>query len=278
MWWHWVVAIGRDVWCVLKMAWWHLTGVCGSSYIWFHRPFVWNEHSKETPIVLIHGSSGNQSEWLHANDQVLETFDKHPVYAFSLDLAYDAKTGRQIGGLDCKTTFGMKWLAKQHDWTIEKYAEELAVRIEQAKLKTPVILIGHSMGGLICAQYERIHPTNVRSLIAFSSPFGGAPLLNNSIIKFFNNSKRHRQMTPRSDFLVSLDPRVQWLDDEKATPSVDSRMRRYLTIGSPHDLQVPNDYSKIPHVKHIEVDGYGHFSIVKCDQVWRQVYDFVLKC
>lgn len=261
----WLLAFGRYLWCVVRMLFFNLAG-----RIQFGEPIVLNPESQQQPIVLVHGSSGNQSEWMDALPFLTTTFKGHPVYGFSLDLPYNPKTGTQVGG-DRKNSVGMKWLARQHDWTIEEYAMELGKRIHDAKLKTPVILMGHSMGGLICAQYELTNPQNVFCVISFSSPFRGAPLLNYRLIKSCgNNSKRHRQMTPRSDFLASLHPLVQALGVEHST--IDERMRRYLTVGSPHDWQVPNYFSMIHTVQHIEVHGWGHFSIVKSPHVWRQVY------
>ncbi len=268
---HWFLALGRDLWCVVVMVFRNLSGS-----IRFDRPIRLNEQSSSTPIILVHGSSGNQGEWLCAIPHIQSTFKNHPVFAFSLDLPYNVETGEQEGG-DKKNSVGMKWLARQHDWTIEQYAAELGKRIDLVSLNKSVILIGHSMGGLVCAQYELEKPEKVVSLVAFSSPFRGAPLLNNRLVKFFNNSKRHRQMTPRSDFLSSLHPLVQAVG-EVDPAKVDARMRRYLTIGSAHDWQVPNDcatFSTNPYVQHIQVSGYGHFSIVESKELWRQVYAFV---
>lgn len=267
----WLLAIGRDLWCVVRMLFFNLAG-----RITFAEAIILNADSPLPPIVLVHGSSGNQSEWMDALPFLTATFKGHPVYGFSLDLPYNPKTGRQvIEKWWQNNSIWMKWwLARQHDWTIEQYAMELGKRIHDAKLKTPVILMGHSMNGLICAQYELTNPQNVHCVIAFGSPFRGSPLLNYRLVKWCgNNSKRHGQMTPRSDFLASLHPLVQAVGVDRTEHStIDDRMRRYLTVGSPHDWQVPNYFSMIHTVQHITIQGWGHFSIVKSPDVWRQVY------
>lgn len=271
----WSLAISRDIWCVVKIAFLNL--ICR---IRFDRPIVINEASPKTPIVLVHGSSGNQSEWTDAIPYIRAAFPNHPVYAFSLDLPFDTETGEQLNGHKMNS-IEMKLLARDHNWTIEQYVAELGKRIDYIKddpdmdPAMPVILMGHSMGGLICAQYEQTNPQNVQCVIAFSSPFRGAPLLNHRLIKKCgNSSKRHRQMTPRSDFLASLDPRVQVLNGRN---EVDARMRKYLTFGSPHDLQVPNECASLPSVEHYTIEGYGHFSIVKSPRVWAKVCDWFAK-
>lgn len=242
----WLLACSRDVMCVIRC---FVRIVLGR--IDFRRPITLNK-MKLPPIILVHGSSGNQSEWIDAIPLIETCFPNHPIYAFSLDLPFEheAPTGRLA-------TFRMKRLSYQNDWTIEQYANELHKRIN-----TPCVLIGHSMGGLVCAEYERQHPDNVLYVVAFASPFRGAPLLRNAIMKKVLHSNRHIQMRPKSMFLSSL---------ESYFGQQQNRAKKYLTIGSYNDFQVPNDWAQLPNVQHVDVRGYGHFSIVLCEEAWKYV-------
>lgn len=244
-----LVSIIRDIKCVLWITFWTFT-----RKVKFDKPIIINPQGNSAPILLVHGSSGNQSEWLHAIHHVEKTFPEHPIYAFSLDLEY--ANGYQINGDSYWTTLEVKRLAKAHNWTIQKYAQELEKRVRELNIKKP-ILIGHSMGGLICAEYERM-TQNAQCVIAFSSPFQGAPLLKHLCI----SGVRHEQMTPGSEYLLELNEKL------KNRPG-------YLTIGSPQDYQVPNKYAKIEGVTHWEVSGYNHFSITTHELTWIRIHRWV---
>ncbi len=252
---HWILAFVRDFLYFLKTLY-----QCRFD---FSKPIIvngpngpFNPEFQQIPIILVHGSSGNQCEWLGSLEYVKKCFHVHTIYAFSLDLPFDNNTGEQKGGQNIGM-IGMKKLAYKHDWDINTYAHELHERLVDLNLKFPCILIGHSMGGLIAAAYEILWPNNVLGVVAISSPFQGAPLLKHIKI----HSKRHIQMTPDSSFLRHINNNLC--------------RSKYITFGSPHDIQVPNNSSMINGVtEHYEIPGYGHLSIVSSPKVWEQVTKF----
>jgi pimeloyl-ACP methyl ester carboxylesterase len=246
-----ILSIWRDIWYLVGVVWKNINGRMDMS-----RPIIiTGEHLVSTPVVLVHGSSGNQSEWLDALPLIQQTYKTHPIYAFSLDLPFHEQTGEQIGGKSRKTV-AMKALASQNNWSIEEYADELAKRLMAIRVQK-VILIGHSMGGLICAYFDKTHPNMVEHIVCISTPFHGAPLLQNRLVRWLGpKTRRHVQMTPGSNFLQAL--------------RQDLQVHKYVTIGSSNDIQVPDDYCHLDGGVMIKCSGWGHFSIVANPWIWKR--------
>jgi hypothetical protein len=79
-------------------------------------------------------------------------------------------------------------------------------------------------------------------------------------------TKRHKNMTPNSSYLISLTDRMSENDETV----------KYMTIGSNQDIHVPDTYAKFPNdlgIPHHTFDGYGHFSIVSVERIWKLIAD-----
>lgn len=264
----WAISILRDVRYLCKVVVYNLLG-----WIVFTQPLIINPNGTSNPIILIHGSAGNQSEWIECIEWLKKYFPNNPIYAFSMDLPFDDITGKQefpyrLGMIS------MKLLAheKNNDVTayvkeFHKYANYVINKHENKKL----ILVGHSMGGLIAHDYA-LNPENVDRIhasVSISSPILGAPLLENKILKMWFNTNRHKNMTPKSNYLNSLTDRM-----EKTNTNI-----KFLTIGSNQDIHVPDTHAKFPeqtNVSHYTFNGYGHFSIVGVEAVWKIIADEIL--
>ena len=253
---YWILALGRDLWYILNIL---------VRYYWirFDRPFMLNRDGSDIPIILVHGSSGNQYEWMPAIPFIQRQFPNHPIFAFSLDLEFDEKTERQVGGEKIRM-YGMKRLAYQHNWTTEDYANQLHVRLCKLNIQK-CILFGHSMGGLIAAQYECMNRDRVKKVVTFASPLQGAPALRNRFLRWYLDSHRHRQMVPDSEYLRVLGIHASY------------RSEKYMTIGSENDFQVPYKYAVFPFGESLRLWGYGHCSVVFSPHVWQIVSEFIKK-
>lgn len=227
-----------------------------------NKPLVWNIMSTGVPIVLVHGSSGNQMEWIEAEPFFQTLLKDHPIYAFTLDLV--SLKGSPMVYKKPKSFFPNKE-AKYNDWSIGEYVNRLDRCIKHVLRENScdkVILIGHSMGGLVALAYETQLPERVDKIVTITTPIQGAPLLKNPLIKKILHYKRHVQMTPDSGFLSVL-------IDEANTNKVQ-------TFGSPNDFHVPAEYAHFPTERNgRDIPGYGHFSIVSSPQLWEQVKNFL---
>ena len=111
-----------------------------------------------------------------------------------------------------------------------------------------VILVAHSMGGLVCRAYlARNGAQNVARLITIASPHAGSELAR---IGFGANA---REMEPGS----------RWLRDLAAEPlAVPATVLR-----TPHDNYVmPQDNQRLPGARDVELAGIGHLAVLYADR------------
>jgi len=281
-----ILSILRDIRYVFKVAFLTITNQAS-----LRKPIILNEGAKKTPIILVHGSGGTQLEWIESIPYIEKHLPDHPIYAFSLDYMFDVQTEQQTSALRIHS--------------IEQYAERLSRCINWVLNRTyyneqerkQICLIGHSMGGLIASYYAKNLAGNLNNnmvvnsslnnnlnsnlnnsitvnVFSISSPYGGAPLLNYKIFKKILNTTRHKQMTPKSEFLTNLTSDIK---EQCRTDSMNlfanSVSCRTITFGSEQDIHVPDSYAKSPNTNytHITCNGYGHFSIVSAEKIWKAV-------
>lgn len=175
-------------------------------------------HAGRTPVVLIHGYHCSRGVWwwlrrrLEAAGWPVATINLEPVYA-----------------------------------GIDDYVEPLARRIDAVRAATGaarVILVGHSMGGLVARAYLRRHgPACVARLVTLGTPHRGSALAR------IAPGRNARQMEPGNDWLRRL--------GEEA-PGVDT-----VVLYSPHDnYVVPQALLEFPGVPQQRIDGVGHLAML----------------
>ena len=131
--------------------------------------------------------------------------------------------------------------------SIENYVAPLAQRIDEVLAQTAsrqLILVGHSMGGLVARAYLRRHGADkVLRLITLGTPHGGSRLA------WLGCGENARQMRPGSAWLTAL------AGDE---PPVET-----LALYSSHDNYVfPQSNLEWPGVPQQTIDGLGHLSML----------------
>jgi triacylglycerol lipase len=198
------------------------------------------------PILMLHGKSYNQTEWLMGR-HFLSKFDDIGSI-FSVD--YDGLCSND----DSKT--------------IEDYARTvISDKILEICEKTQtdkVILIGHSLGGLIASFYaENISETDnieVVRVITISTPWKEPPML-----KYVN--RLHRQVLNEQMMEVNLQTmRI------KATRNID----RYRSFGSFDDVLVSNENATLSSNVHTSYNWYGHHTIVLSPRMWNDIHDVII--
>ena len=106
-------------------------------------------------IVFIHGIASSYAAWRKTVNEVA----KHP----------DFKSARLIG-LDL-IGFGKNRKTNCFHYDYENYTKSLRHTLKKLRIKTPLVLAGHSMGCLISADYTTKHPENIQALVMVSPPF-----------------------------------------------------------------------------------------------------------
>ncbi|MGB9356461.1 MAG: alpha/beta fold hydrolase [Azonexus sp.] len=130
---------------------------------------------------------------------------------------------------------------------IGKLVPQLAQRIEEVCAATgaeQVVLVAHSMGGLVCRSYLARHGSDrVERLITLASPHSGSELARIGI------GQNAREMEPGSRWLKDLESSV--------TPV------RAISIRTPHDNYVmPQDNQRLPGALDVALDGIGHLALL----------------
>lgn len=260
----WVQSISRDLWYLIRIVYW---SICNKFD--FTRPILFNADSKAYPIILVHGSNGNQTEWYSCEKYFKKYFSNNPVYAFSLDLAFNKYTGEQLFDKGCCCdNLTVKNISSSHDWSINTYAYNLSDRINWVLEKhhtNNYAMIGHSMGGLVLTRYySSLRPEfrkNVIFMASISSPMNGAGLLSPKCMPKLLNKKRYYEMSPNSDFIININNTLV------------SKFSPLYTFGSNQDTHVSDkDSNAICSDHHTTVNGYGHISIVECERIWATIH------
>jgi len=145
--------------------------------------------------------------------------------------------------------------------SIEGSVGELHAAIERAcSAGAPkVVLVCHSMGGLLARRYLREHGEGrVARLVTIASPHHG------TVLSKVGVGEHARQMCQGSDFLLSLERA-----EAEKSPTVPA-----VSIYSVHDnLVSPQDTSRLPWARNVAVAGVGHVAII----AWEPVYALVLE-
>lgn len=174
-----------------------------------------------SPLLLIHGYGCSRAAWwwlrrrLEAAGWCVVTINLEPLYT-----------------------------------SIDNYVEPLARRIDEVLAQsgaTQLILVGHSMGGLVARAYLRRHgAARVKLLVTLGTPHGGSELAR------FGIGENARQMRPGSAWLAAL-----------GAPPVDT-----LTIYSVHDNYVrPPENLELAGAQRCPLAHLGHLAMLFSPQV-----------
>jgi pimeloyl-ACP methyl ester carboxylesterase len=180
----------------------------------------------QPPILLIHGYCCNSAYWWGLR-RYLHRQGVGPVFSITLEPVFN---------------------------DIEDFAAQLAARVAQIRARTgahQVILIGHSMGGLVARTYLHHHggASCVARLITLGSPHHGSLLARYSLTQATNV----RQMLPGNDWLDRLNTAQRTTD---TVPTV--------SIYSWHDNLVAPQTSAIlngSQARNIGLAGVGHLAL-----------------
>jgi len=207
-----------------------------------HKPSD-SSNSSGVPILLVHGYLQNQTDWLWFKHRLQTISHIGPIYSFNLNSPFDS---------------------------IAKYAEKLKEEISDIKAETKqdkIILIGHSMGGLVCGYYTEFlaKPGEVAKVITLGSPFQGTRL---AALGYGENVK---EMSPHSSFLQDLTSRIQQssITYHYVASQIDNMIIPWQAAFPPHNTLAGNHK--------LILEDHGHLRLLISPQVVRQVAHWVLE-
>jgi pimeloyl-ACP methyl ester carboxylesterase len=230
-----------SLWHYIKNFWLELWYVLGKFYLWPLK-FVSlnvNAHKKsKIAILLIHGYYRNQTDWWWLRSKIAK--HKYPVFTVNL----------------------VPPLASIADIT----SINIPAKIAQIKLKTgceDIVLIGHSMGGLVASQYamHMDHEKLICAVITIGTPFYGTKV---SIMAAGENAK---DMRPGSKFLANLRERVT-----KNPHKFFQIMTRMDNIVFPWHSAALDD---IPDTQKLVLPHAGHLEMLHSKEVARQINQII---
>jgi lysophospholipase len=120
--------------------------------IFYYEAFVPNAIQT---VVLVHGFAEHAGRYCH----VTEALNQASISVLAIDLRGHGQSGGEQGHMD----------------SIDQYVEDVHAGVKFAKQQTgaaKVILMAHSMGGLVASHYAMAHPKELAGLI-LSSPLMG---------------------------------------------------------------------------------------------------------
>lgn len=169
---HWVHAISFEI---FSMAFLALPPI---AYL-KRKTFLPAGNPKGRPILLVHGYLYHEGVWVYLR-QYLGLRGFGPIYAMNLGNPF--RPMEEYG----------------------KRVEKEAKRIAKETSRSDLILIGHSMGGLVSSFYalEVAPPNTVTDVITIASPLGG------TLLARFGIGRNSREMEPHSAFIQRLKQKI----------------------------------------------------------------------
>ncbi len=139
---------------------------------------------------------------------------------------------------------------------IGHYVDMLRVAIDQLRSATgaaQVMIVGHSMGGLVARAYLRKYgDTAVARVITIATPHAG------TIFGGFGHGRNARQMAHASTYMRELASAL--------TPAL---LAKFVCVATADDnLVVPRSSPLLEGTKHVVLDGVGHLAMLEDRRVW----------
>lgn len=195
------------------------------------------ETSGKRPILLLHGYMHNQTGWIWIRRE-LEKEGLGPIYSMNLLPPFAS----------------IPQLA-------EKVAKKINSILEETKSDS-VILVGHSMGGLVASYYTEYLSDNGQTdrVITIGSPFHGTRLV------ALGHGHNVAEMAPNSGFLAELRQRV-----------ADSKVPYHLIASKLDNIVVPWKSALIKEagIQHLVLDNCGHNSLLISTAVTKQITEWI---
>jgi triacylglycerol lipase len=185
------------------------------------------------PILLVHGYFCNRLMW----SPLARYWRKSPRNAM-----------RQVEAITLTPAFA----------GLDQHADQLHDHVRRLHAKTGrrVVLVAHSMGGLVVRAYLRKHSADwVKGVVTLGTPHQG------TVMADYGHGPSVRQMRLGSAWLEAL------ADHER-----EHRLPPFEVILSLHDnIVAPRHIQTIPGANLQMVEGIGHMGLAQSEDIWRLI-------
>ena len=139
-----------------------------------------------TPVVMLNGGTADMS-----------VFTVH-----SKELSHNYKVIRME---QFNVQYATERLMLPKDYSVQMESEAIKFTLDSLNIKEPVILVGHSYGGLIAFDFALNHPDYIRSLVLIEPPiFGIAEIKNESPEGMKKMQELSKQFTPQAEITEDM--------------------------------------------------------------------------
>lgn len=221
----------------------------------------------KTPVLLLHGSGFNKGEFA-VGMKCLDRPDIGSVFSINYD-----------GIVSNDPTKGID------DYAMGKVREAIK-RITELTGTNDIILMGHSMGGMVAVEYAlevaKKDGIKVNHVFSIASPWHGAPVLDAmwkvGLRSKDKTPKRHQQMSVSGG--TSTDPDFRQKLVAKALESERKGECNFYSIFSSTDFAVPGRRGNLTEnpTRQYSINYLGHYALVAWPSVWKQVTRWLSAC
>lgn len=203
-------------------------------------------NKKRNLIIFIHGLFGSKKTWENEDGKSI------------LELLYidEIKENFDFGVFIYKTNIRKKWcFIKKDQLNIRENSEILATEINiKGQDYENIILVGHSMGGLIAKQYllDNLEANKISTYISIATPHLGSKLAK---YNFFYKHIQIKELDYNNGYLKNLNN--QWISFQDKLPT------SYYFYGAYDKIVEKNSAIPFAEAKNVFAFSENHTSIVK---------------
>jgi len=202
-----------------------------------------------SPTILVHGLAASLHDW----EVLLPELASYSYQAFAVDLFGHGDSPKpELPEL----------------YTISTVIETFEAWIEKLVLDSPLMLVGHSLGGHVCLQYSLRHPERIKCMVLIDPFFRPTQL--SPVLRLFNKRPRVGVKALQTVPLSLIDTVLGWdpVNAAQYSPQARWRIAYYCKRASPNILNIP---STIP-----DLTADLHRIDIPCLIIWGSK-DFTLK-
>ena len=138
------------------------------------------------PIIMLNGGTSDMSVFTVHSKELSRNYKVIRMEQFNVQYATEG-------------------LMLPKDYSVQMESEAIKFTLDSLNIKEPVILVGHSFGGLIAFDFALNHPNYIRSLVLIEPPiFGIAEIKNESPNGMKKMQELSKQFTPQAEITEDM--------------------------------------------------------------------------
>ena len=138
------------------------------------------------PIVMLNGGTADMSVFTVHSKELSHTYKVIRMEQFNVQYATEG-------------------LILPKDYSVQMESEAIKFTLDSLNIKEPIILVGHSYGGVIAFDFALTHPDYIRSLVLIEPPlFSIAKIRNESPEGMQKMQKLSQQFTPQAEITEDM--------------------------------------------------------------------------